>query len=653
MATECTQEVILDFLTERGGRVKNVDLIDYFKPMFPEDPETKATMKKKFKRLVDNVAFVRVDSGVKFVCLKKRYRGLAECGEIGGVCVGNGASEAGRGPILEGHIIPSAVQNSRSSNSQETTAVNGEALDALQPCVGDGHTCEASAARPDAQPEISPGSGCGSASEVSAQQVSPTTILSTRNDGESHNLAFAQTVEEIAKSTSEIGMGNSGSSRCGGEPNDLCVQTTPEPAPDIPRIAVIEASPLPAAADGSMFDLPGYQGRSVQSGPTGQVDTCTGLNPKAGSYERGGDFVLDELSEPQLSNKANQSSDDAVTRCRNSMRVHQPSLPSGHLQDDGIDETHLDLHSLSESEGSSTPRSSRKNFIEVMMNSSPQVRRSMVLRNSLYLSARNRDLARSDSDSASVASSNPDEDGTPITLDPLEHEWMMCTSDGEWDSLRRLLACEPSLILKKDFVTGFTCLHWAAKQGKPELLALIVNFAKRHTLPININTRSSAGYTPLHLAAMHNHMEVVKLLVGAYDADVELRDYSGKKACQYLTNSVGVDIRDIVGAYENSASENTDNEDKGRWRFSKVLHSNLRPLKLLPHSEDDSVDGEVRLRQKPVRRMSSLSKMGPKLQKIRFRTSQLVHSSSFHGTEETERSWRGSFKSRPKSNFFG
>ncbi|XP_042337161.1 ankyrin repeat domain-containing protein SOWAHC-like [Plectropomus leopardus] len=313
------------------------------------------------------------------------------------------------------------------------------------------------------------------------------------------------------------------------------------------------------------------------------------------------------------------------------------------LEWDGEDQ--LDLCSLSGSEGTS-PKSSRKHFIEVMMSSSPQVRRSMVLRSSVHLSS------RSDSDSVSLVSCNLDDDRASVTLDPLEHEWMMCASDGEWGGLHHLLTIEPSLILRKDFVTGFTCLHWAAKHGKPELIALIINFAKQHNVPVSVDVRSNTGYTPLHIAAMHNHMEVVKLLVGAYNADVEIRDYSGRKACQYLTDNVSVDIRDIIGVYDRSESENADCSDGGRWRFSKVLQTNLKPLRLLSPNDCDAVDGEVHLREKPLRRKSSFSRMKPKLQRLRVRTSQIVHSTTFRDTEELEGSVGGSFKARPKTHFF-
>ncbi|NWX90819.1 SWAHC protein, partial [Nothoprocta ornata] len=142
----------------------------------------------------------------------------------------------------------------------------------------------------------------------------------------------------------------------------------------------------------------------------------------------------------------------------------------------------------------------------------------------------------------------------------LEHAWMLSASDGRWESLEGLLSCEPALLCKRDFVTGFTVLHWAAKHGRHELLAMLVNFAQRHRLPVDINARTSGGYTALHLAAMHGRTEVVKLLVGAYDADVDIRDYSGRKAAQYLRQGTPGDMRSLVGALD---EDEEDEEEEG------------------------------------------------------------------------------------------
>lgn len=277
-----------------------------------------------------------------------------------------------------------------------------------------------------------------------------------------------------------------------------------------------------------------------------------------------------------------------------------------------------------------------------------------------------------DSDSASVASSSAEEEGSTtgsVALDPLEHAWMLSASDGRWETLEGLLSCEPALFCKKDFITGFTALHWAAKHGRQELLATLVNFAQRHQLPVDINARTSGGHTALHIAAMHGHTEVVKLLVGAYDADVDIRDYSGRKAAQYLHQGTSGDMRSLVGALDEEEEEEEEATGNGsvRWRLSKVLPSNLMSYRLSHHhhhhhstgEENEGADGAAvpgKVKEM-ARKASGSGRMKPRLNKIRFRT-QIIHNTpSFRGdTEEDEheeKSLKTSFKLRPKSNIFG
>ncbi|XP_048208468.1 ankyrin repeat domain-containing protein SOWAHC [Perognathus longimembris pacificus] len=348
-------------------------------------------------------------------------------------------------------------------------------------------------------------------------------------------------------------------------------------------------------------------------------------------------------------------------------------------------------HNYPEADGASCPgglttsRSLRQNFRDLVMGHSPQLKRSGCPGSGSQgsLSGGGRSRGGGDSDSASVASSSAEEESTgagSVTLDPLEHAWMLSASDGKWDSLEGLLTCEPGLLAKRDFITGFTCLHWAAKHGKQELLAMLVNFANKHQLPVNINARTSGGYTALHLAAMHGHVEVVKLLVGAYDADVDIRDYSGKKASQYLSQSIAEEIKNLVGALDEEDGESTAGSGGGRWRLSKVLPSHLITYKL-SHALEDGVsdhhhhhhhhhqaEGWPGGKTKDPGRKSSGSSSGrikPRLNKIRFRT-QIIHTTpSFRDLEqpleegeeeEEERSLKGhssSFKLRPKSNVFG
>ncbi|XP_049584633.1 ankyrin repeat domain-containing protein SOWAHC [Syngnathus scovelli] len=303
-----------------------------------------------------------------------------------------------------------------------------------------------------------------------------------------------------------------------------------------------------------------------------------------------------------------------------------------------------------------TPKGSRRNFIELMMNCSPQVRRSLINRG-----PRLRDSMRSDGDSASLLSSATDEDCASVALDPMEHEWMLCASDCLWESLHPLLAVEASLVAKKDFVTGFTCLHWAAKQGKAELLSQLLNFAKDNGVYVNVNVRSSAGYTPLHLAAIHGHIQVMRVLMSDWEADPEVRDYSGRRAIQYLPAPLPADLRDQgIGPPPGAGSDNEHAAVGGGvtrgWRFPKVLQGNLNPLRLLNQSSGASEEALGNGRTKGgMLRKSSLGRLNARLHRGRHRA-QIIHSASFRDAGEVGRGEElpaTPQRTRPLSSLFG
>uniref|UniRef100_A0A3B3ZJ33 SOWAHA-C winged helix-turn-helix domain-containing protein n=1 Tax=Periophthalmus magnuspinnatus TaxID=409849 RepID=A0A3B3ZJ33_9GOBI len=279
-----------------------------------------------------------------------------------------------------------------------------------------------------------------------------------------------------------------------------------------------------------------------------------------------------------------------------------------------------------------------------------QVRRSLINRGS-----RLRDSMRSDGDSTSILSSNTDEDCTSVTLDPLEHEWMLCASDGLWESLQPLLAVEPSLVAKKDFVTGFTCLHWAAKQGKDALISHLLTFAKDNGVSVNVNVRSSAGYTPLHLAAMHGHIQVGN---GRDQADPEARDYSGRRAIQYLPPPLVAGLHEegvVTSPGTESDSENTNSGTTwGRWRFPRVLQGNLNPLRLLSPTAEAAEDGTGKSKG-GIQRKSSLSRLNARLHRGRHRA-QIIHSASFRDSGDVVKGEdlpKSPLRTRPLSNLFG
>ena len=80
MARELSQEALLDFLCQAGGRVTNTALVSHFKS-FLRDPDASPSQHQRrrelFKGFVNSVAAVRQDpDGTKYVVLKKKYRDL-------------------------------------------------------------------------------------------------------------------------------------------------------------------------------------------------------------------------------------------------------------------------------------------------------------------------------------------------------------------------------------------------------------------------------------------------------------------------------------------------------------------------------------------------------------------------------------------------
>lgn len=637
MALECTQDAVLRFLTERGGRVRNTDLIEHFKPVMPTDPVGKSAAREAFKSYVDSVAVVKVENGDKFVCLRKRCRGSStQPGEQGGNkhhvpvklcdhvpnkvlperCDNKDAKQelppdSSCDTDLCQNVPQTVVYKSTDSPSvgsirnvcrnegakQKIPTASGSVLHpaSLQITLDESRLCD-KYAKQEIPPDLHDKINCGEGVEI------PQTNSKTISDGLNPILQPTWSDSELngKEMGNQLTRRKSKSDRRG---DDTLHISNPL---GIAAMTPTEASPLPATA------------RTVLN------HSCLQTNTQ----------VLGEDVPDQTCSGKSQG----VTN----LKLHEEETESGKVSPGLRDEGRPDT-------ASNSPKGSRKNFLEHMMSSSPQVRRSLLLKHS----ARIRESTVK-TDGGSVES-NVEDESSPVTLDPVEHEWMMCACDGEWDSLFRLLGSEPSLVTKKDFVTGFTCLHWAAKQGKHELLALLVNFARQQSILLDVNARSSAGYTPLHLAAMHNHIEVIKMLVGACDADVEVRDYNGKKASQYLPSDVAQDVLDIAGA-EASASTNFSEpvveDDTVRWKLPRVLQANLRLLNRSA-SEEDAHDGLGFVREKPLRRKSSLNKLKPRLGK-RAVGPPIVHSTSlFERLEGATGQASSSFRTRPKSNLFG
>ncbi|NXA36947.1 SWAHD protein, partial [Eudromia elegans] len=138
----------------------------------------------------------------------------------------------------------------------------------------------------------------------------------------------------------------------------------------------------------------------------------------------------------------------------------------------------------------------------------------------------------------------------------LEHEWLLTAAQGDEEGILRLLELEPGLLARKDFVTGFTALHWLAKHGRHESLIRVVALARSRGYDVDVDVAAgSGGLTPLHLAALQGHEMLIKVLVGAYGADASRRDHSGRRAWQYLPSGASRELKELAGALEEDLAQ--------------------------------------------------------------------------------------------------
>ncbi|XP_047441970.1 ankyrin repeat domain-containing protein SOWAHD [Mugil cephalus] len=178
------------------------------------------------------------------------------------------------------------------------------------------------------------------------------------------------------------------------------------------------------------------------------------------------------------------------------------------------------------------------------------------------------------------ASSEPD---TGWALYPMEHAWMLTAVEGNYETILEFISTDPHLLTRKDFISGYSVLHWLAKRGQDETLIKLLRHTESAGIPVNVNLRGSGGFTPLHVACMHSQYMVVKLLVGAFSANIDAMDYNGKRPWQYLREDAPLEMKELLGTW--------DDEHSGgcAQNLNKNVNNNCASETTLTDSDD--VDG--------------------------------------------------------------
>ncbi|KAG7224773.1 hypothetical protein INR49_013485, partial [Caranx melampygus] len=139
-------------------------------------------------------------------------------------------------------------------------------------------------------------------------------------------------------------------------------------------------------------------------------------------------------------------------------------------------------------------------------------------------------------------------------LYPMEHAWMLSAVEGNYETILEFIDADPHLLTRKDFISGYSVLHWLAKRGQDETLLKLLRHSESAGIPVNVNLRGSGGLTPLHVASMHGQYMIIKLLVGAFGANIDAMDYNGKRAWQYLRGDAPPEMKELLGTWDDEHS---------------------------------------------------------------------------------------------------
>ncbi|XP_028272607.1 ankyrin repeat domain-containing protein SOWAHD [Parambassis ranga] len=180
--------------------------------------------------------------------------------------------------------------------------------------------------------------------------------------------------------------------------------------------------------------------------------------------------------------------------------------------------------------------------------------------------------------SSQTLSVSSDQD-TDWALYPMEHAWMLSAVEGSYETILEFISVDPHLLTRRDFISGYSVLHWLAKRGQDEILIKLLRYAESKDIPVNVNLRGSGGLTPLHVASMHGQYMVIKLLVGAFGANVDAMDYNGKRPWQYLKGDAPLEMKELLGTWDDehnkecaqNANKNVNNNCAGAMNFCEEV----------------------------------------------------------------------------------
>ena len=133
--------------------------------------------------------------------------------------------------------------------------------------------------------------------------------------------------------------------------------------------------------------------------------------------------------------------------------------------------------------------------------------------------------------------------------DVLRSGWGMDPPEGTGNKLQK----EHESMFKE--ITDTTLLHIASKENnEPEIIDLLVKSGA------NVNAQDAEGFTPLHMAAIHGNLKIVKKLVDL-EADVNIATTDGKNAAELAHLNEELEIEEYLESKMASSQRNKEKKD--------------------------------------------------------------------------------------------
>ncbi|XP_048875757.1 ankyrin repeat domain-containing protein SOWAHB-like [Brienomyrus brachyistius] len=701
MASELSQDAVLQFILSKNGRVRNADLLTHFRTFLRENDE-KTQNREFFKKFVNSVAVVKQEEGVSFVVLKKRYMvhvgdavpapkayrekhkqakqtGFSPQEENGNLEKGQASPQTKfklkTQPVsrLEGfnalpstnNILPSAgiitnVEGKRDTNpplsTLHTSITKTDRVTENRSCtlklpeakvvygvekpqdnvsdktsVAPANTerIHASIAKPRPSEPLPKQKATFSQNHpYSSSNISPDVpakpnVLEKvekeikRQEFSSSVCPLTVTTRNISQSSSCILSCHKDSDNTGATPSH---ESQPAPLEILESTrshqqedgVAAEMNPhlsyhsLPPESPGSSVDSYSDMYRTGLSASHGDL-----LSPSYGNSEWPERFHKDQdwASDESLNFKGLSSGKRRVFEMLH--RALEPKLALLHRAERKVTPYHHSTGYLDDvpREGQSGSESGHPVPLHTMNRKSSEFRNRMcrslgadldqpfhddvvsARKNRLYLLSSSLSMSYLSRPSHLSRSGNvacPDHKvstsesayfhrNTLVPLESKEHDWLVKAASGCWTEIYSLFREDPSLLNKRDFISGFTVLHWIAKHGDHRVLNTLWYGVSKAGLNFDIDSKTTCGYTPLHLAVIHGHRKLIRLLVHKFKAKVSLRDTSGKKAWQYLGLNSSRDLLELLGA------------PKSKTAHGKIFGYSSEKLLIQPNSTCPSV----------------------------------------------------------------